>query len=112
MKYYHNPRCSTSRNGLALLESKGITPEIVKYMDEALTPHDLERLLDKMDLDAINLIRKKEALWKAEFADKELLDDELVLLMIEYPQLMERPILETDQSAAIGRPIENLLDIL
>jgi arsenate reductase len=112
MKYYHNTRCSTSRKGLELLNSKGITPEIIKYMDNPLTPEDLERLLEKLNMEAQDLIRTKEALWKAEFADKELMEDELILLMIEYPQLMERPIAETESSARVGRPIENLLEII
>lgn len=112
MKYYHNPRCSKSRAGLQLLESKGIAFEIVKYMEAAITPNALQDLLDKLDLDASDLLRTNETIWKTSFADKELTDDEVFLLLIEYPELMQRPILETETQACIGRPTENLLALL
>ncbi len=112
MKYYHNSRCRKSREGLALLEEKGLSPEVVEYMKEPLSPNELMDLLDKLDMAAIDLVRKKESVWKEEFQDKELDEEEIVLAMIEYPQLMERPILEHGQKAAIGRPSENLLEIL
>jgi arsenate reductase len=112
MHYYHNPRCKKSREGLQLLEEKGIQPEVILYMTESLSPMDLEDVLVKLDIDAEDLIREKEAVWKEEFKGKELSEDELVLAMIEYPQLMERPILVNGDKAVIGRPTENLLDII
>jgi arsenate reductase len=112
MDYYHNPRCKKSREGLQLLEEKGIQPEVILYMTEPLSPMDLEDILVKLDIDAEDLIRSKEAVWKEEFKDKELSEDELVLAMIEYPQLMERPILVNGDKAIIGRTTENLLDII
>ncbi|MGB0980288.1 MAG: arsenate reductase (glutaredoxin), partial [Croceimicrobium sp.] len=107
MRYFHNPRCSKSREGLAYLEEKGLKPELVLYMKEPLSPSDLETIIDALDIDALELIRKNESIWKKEFADKELEEDELILSMIEYPQLMERPILLNGDKAAIGRPKEN-----
>jgi arsenate reductase len=112
MHYYHNPRCKKSREGLQLLEEKGIQPEVILYMTESLSPMDLEDVLVKLDIDAEDLIREKEAVWKEEFKGKELSEDELILAMIEYPQLMERPILVNGDKAVIGRPTENLLDII
>lgn len=112
MKYYHNPRCQKSREGLALLEEKGHQPDLVLYMKDPLSPDQLFELLDKLDMDAEDLLRTKEKVWKEEFADKELSEDELVLAMIEYPQLMERPILESDDKAVLGRPPEKLLELL
>jgi len=108
MKYYHNARCAKSRQGLAYLQEKGLEPEIVLYMKEPLSPMELEDLLDALEMDARDLIRDKEAIWKDEFADKDLDENELILAMIEYPQLMERPILWNGDKAAIGRPTENL----
>lgn len=107
MKYYHNPRCSKSREGLAYLEEKGIAPEVVLYMNEPISPTELEDIIDALDIEASDLIRKKEAIWKEDFADKELEEDELILAMIEHPKLMERPILVNGNKAAIGRPKEN-----
>lgn len=112
MKYYHNPRCGKSREGLALLKEKGLEPEIVAYLKEPLTPTELEALLEKLDLSASQLIRTTESIWKEEFKDKELSDDELVLAMIEHPKLMQRPILENGDKAAVGRPPEKLLEIV
>lgn len=112
MDYYHNPRCKKSREGLQLLEEKGLQPEVILYMTEPLSPMDLEDILVKLNIDAEDLIRSKEAVWKEEFKDKELSEDELVLAMIEYPQLMERPILVNGDKAVIGRPTENLLEII
>lgn len=112
MKYYHNPRCAKSRSGLALLEEKGVRPEIIEYVKEPLRPDELDELLGKLNMSAAELIRTKEKVWKEEFKDKELTEDELILAMIEYPNLMERPILEKGDKAVVGRPTEKLLEIL
>lgn len=112
MKLYHNPRCQKSREALQLLHDKGLEPELVLYMKEPLVPHDLEELLGKLHIPAIDLVRVKEKVWKDEFVDKELTDDEVLLAMIEYPQLMERPILENGERAVVGRPPEKVLDIV
>lgn len=112
MNFYHNARCTKSREALQLLQDKNINPEIIEYMKEPLTPADLEDILDKLDMDAIDLVRKKEAIWKEEFADKELTEDEVILAMIEYPQLMERPILVNGDKAKVGRPPEDVLEIV
>lgn len=112
MKLYHNTRCSTSRGGLELLQGKGINPDIVEYMKEPLTPGELSDIIRMLDIDPMDLVRTKEKIWKEEFADKELSSDEVILTMIEFPQLMERPILVNGNKAAIGRPIEKLLEIV
>ena len=110
MKYYHNPRCGKSREGLALLREKGIEPQIVEYLKEPLTPSALEKLLEKLSLSAKELIRTNETIWKEEFKGKELTEDELILTMIEYTKLMQRPILESASKALVGRPPEKLLE--
>lgn len=112
MIYYHYNRCGKSRAGLALLQEKGHQPGIRHYMDEPLTPDELSELLTKLDLPAEALIRKEEKLWKEEYRELELSEDELILAMIEHPQLMQRPILATAEHAALGRPPELLLSIL
>lgn len=112
MRYYHNPRCAKSREGLQLLTDKKVVPEIVDYMKEPLTPAELSEVIDKLGISPEDLIRKKEKVWKEEYADKELTGEELILAMIEYPRLMERPILVNGDKAAIGRPPEDLLKIV
>ncbi len=91
---------------------KKIVPEIVDYMNEPLTPAELSEVIRKLGISATDLVRKKEKIWKEEFADKELSEEELVLAMIENPKLMERPILVNTDKAAIGRPPENLLEVI
>lgn len=112
MRYYHNPRCAKSREGLKLLTEKKLVPEIVDYMKEPITPAELNELINKLGISPDELIRKKEKVWKEEYADKELTGEELVLAMIENPRLMERPILVNGDKAAIGRPPANLLEIV
>ncbi|MGB0176347.1 MAG: arsenate reductase (glutaredoxin) [Owenweeksia sp.] len=112
MKLYHNPRCRKSREALELLNNRGLQPELVLYMKEPLMPTELQELLDKLNMQATELVRNKEDVWKEEFADKELTDEEVLLAMIEYPQLMERPILENGDKAIIGRPPEKVLEII
>ena len=113
IKIYHNPRCSKSRQTLALLQEKGCQPEVIEYLK---TPPDLatlEQLLNKLGLSPRELMRKKEAVYK------ELnLDDsghsraELIQAMVKSPILIERPIVVADERAAIGRPPESVLDII
>lgn len=112
MKYYHNKRCAKSREGLALLQEQGHEPEIVLYMEEALSVETLRGLLRKLNMKAEALVRTQEAVWKEEYRDKELSEEEILYAMLEEPRLMQRPILETEERAAVGRPPEALLSIL
>ena len=108
----HNPRCSKSRAGVTLLEEKGVEFEICKYLDEALTPDELGDILDKLGKRPLDIIRKNEEVYKSEFADKELSDEEWILAMLEYPRLIERPIVINGDKAVIGRPTEKIETIL
>jgi arsenate reductase len=109
---YHNPRCRKSREALNLLESSKLNFEIIDYQKQPLTEEKLRELLTKLGLEAKDLIRKGEALWKEQYRDKNLTENDLLALMLEHPRLMERPILETETSAVIGRPIEHCIDFL
>lgn len=110
---YHNPRCSKSRAAMELLTEKGIEVEVVKYLD---TPPDklmLTNILDMLKLDPRELMRKGEQEYKDNnLADESLSRDELIDAMIKFPKLMERPIVVKNGKAAIGRPIQNIIDIL
>lgn len=112
IKVYHNPRCGKSREALAYLDDKGQVYEVVDYMKTPITPNELTEVLDALDLDAEELIRKNEADWKEHFKDLELTEEEYVLAMIEYPKLMQRPIILKDQKAVIGRPKEEIDKLL
>jgi arsenate reductase len=81
-------------------------------MDGSLTADELKQLLEKLAMYPFELIRTNEQIWKNEFADKELDDNELVLTMIEFPQLMQRPIIEDDDRAIVARPPELINEMI
>ena len=110
---YHNPRCSKSRQTLALLEEKGITPDIVKYLETPPTAAELGDTLTMLGKEPRDAMRKKEDPYKANGLDDESLSrDDLIAAMVANPVLIERPIVVTNGKAAIGRPPESVLDIL
>lgn len=110
---YHNPRCSKSRAAMELLTDKGIEANVVKYLE---TPPDRTTIIDLLDmlgLEPRELMRKGEAEYKDNnLADENLTDDDLVDALVKYPKLIERPIVVKNGQAAIGRPIENIIEIL
>ena len=103
MKIYHNPRCSKSRQTLALLQENGVEPEVVLYLDNIMTANELSPM---------QLVRKGEVVWKEKYKGKELSDDQVIEAMIANPKLIERPIVVKDQSAVLGRPPENALELI
>ena len=111
MKIYHNPRCSKSRQTLALLEEKTTDFEIVEYLKTPLKFDDLELLLVKLEIRPIELVRKGEQIWKESYKGKDLSDDEIINAIVDNPKLMERPIVTTNTKAVIGRPPENVLNL-
>lgn len=112
MTVYHNPRCTKSRNACKLLSEKGIEFETVEYLKNPLTRKDLTGILKKLGIPASALIRKTEAVYKEHFKGKELSEEEWIAAMIEYPKLMERPIVVRGNKAVVGRPTENVLALL
>lgn len=113
MRYYHNPRCSKSRQALALLHERGIEPELVAYLDQPPSAETLRALLGKLGLPARSLMRQGEAIFKTLGLDDAGISDEaLIEAMAAHPILIERPIFENGARAVIGRPPENVLDIL
>lgn len=108
---WHNPRCSKSRETLALLADKGITPEVRLYLDDVPTADELRSALAILGLAAGELVRRKEALFKdLDLANAH--DDQLIDAMAAHPKLIERPIVFANGRAALGRPPENVLAIL
>ena len=110
---YHNPRCSKSRQTLALIEDKGIVPKIIDYLKAPSSVAELKRILKKLGLNARDIVRKGEPRYaELGLKDKHVGDDELLALMVETPILIERPIVVSGEKAAIGRPPEAVLRIL
>lgn len=112
-KIYHNPRCSKSRQTLALLQENGIQPEIIEYLSNPPSVAELTKVIDLLDIDPQDLMRKKEAEYKSAGLDnKDLSTNEQIKLMVANPKVIERPIVIGNGRAAIGRPPESILELL
>ena len=110
---YHTPRCSKSRGALELLEARGLAPNVVRYLETPLDAAQLEALLGKLGISARQLLRTGEDEYKTlNLADASLSEAQLMAAIAAHPKLMERPILATADKAVIGRPPENILEIL
>jgi arsenate reductase len=110
---YHNPRCSKSRETLAMIEGKGIKPTVVEYLKTPPTAKELKSLLARLGMKPRDLMRKKEAPYKDLGLESERLSDEaLIQAMVENPVLIERPIVVKGEKVALGRPPEAVLKIL
>ncbi len=112
-RIFHNPRCSKSRQTLELLQQKGIEPEIIRYLETPQTEHELLHILDLLGCEPRELMRTKEAEYREQGLDNpDLSREALIRAMANTPKLIERPIVLANGKAAVGRPPENVLDIL
>ena len=110
---FHNPRCSKSRAAMDLLTEKGIQANVMKYLETPPDKESLENILDMLGIEPRDLMRKGERAYKDNnLADESLTRDQLIDAMLKFPSLIERPIVIKNGKAAIGRPIENIIDIL
>ncbi len=110
---YHNPRCSKSRATLALLEEHSVVPTVVEYLSTPPDPATLNRLLGMLGLSPRELMRRKEAVYAdLGLGDDDLSDDALIEAMVANPILIERPIVVAGDRAVIGRPPENVLELI
>jgi arsenate reductase len=111
MKIYHNPRCSKSRNTLAIIESKTSVIEIIDYIKNPIKFEEINLIIEMLKIKAISLVRINESIWREHYKGKEMTDDEVIKAIIKHPKLMERPIVTTNKKAIIGRPPENVLSL-
>jgi arsenate reductase len=110
---FHNPRCSKSRQTLALLEGSGVVPEVVLYLETPPSIADLKQVLAKLSMAPRELMRKGEAEYKDnDFKNDSLSDADLLAAMVKFPKLIERPIVIKGDKAKIGRPPESVLELL
>ncbi|MDH5513168.1 MAG: arsenate reductase (glutaredoxin) [Gammaproteobacteria bacterium] len=110
---YHNPRCSKSRQALALLEKRGIRPRIIEYLVTPPTEAELKSLLKRLGITPRELLRTKEEEYKKAKLDRpDVTDAEIIRALVKHPRLMERPIVVNGDKAALGRPPENVLKII
>lgn len=110
---YHNPRCSKSRASLALLREHDVEPEIVEYLKTPPDEAALKQLLKKLKMNAGEVIRKNESIYKELGLDRDsVTQDELIAAIASHPILLQRPIAVTGDRAALGRPPEKVLDLI
>lgn len=112
LKIYHNPRCRKSREALAYLNDQKMSVEVINYLQNPLEEEELKNVLAQLQIPALDLIRKNEAIWKTDFKGKDWEEEALIKAMLEHPKLMERPIISNGKSAVIARPIEKLHSFL
>jgi len=112
MKIYHNPRCRKSREGVQYLSDKGIEFKIIEYLKNKISEKKMKSLLTKLNISPIDLIRKNEIFWKENYNTKDLSEKQIIKLLCNHPKLMERPIIETEYKAVLGRPKENIDNLI
>ncbi len=108
----HNSRCGKSREALKVLEESGKEFDVREYLKEPLTKAELKEILKKLNLKPIDIVRTNEEEWKANFKGKDLSDDEVLQAMIDYPKLIQRPIVTDEKAGVLGRPKELVEDFI
>ena len=110
---YHNPKCSKSRKALEIIKSKNIEPIIILYLANKLSKAEVKNLLSKLRLSIRDILRIGEDEYKKNnLKNENLSDDELIEFLIKFPKLLQRPIVVKNSKAVIGRPPENILNLL
>ncbi|MGE6659714.1 arsenate reductase (glutaredoxin) [Pseudomonas sp. NPDC077408] len=110
---YHNPRCSKSRIALELLEQRGLSPSVIRYLETPPSAAELKQILAKLGISPRQLLRSGEEEYRTlNLADPTLTDGQIIDAMVAHPKLIERPILVAGDVAVIGRPPEKVLEIL
>ena len=112
IQIFHNPRCSKSREALNILQEQNVSVEVIEYLNGDLKKSTLESVLKKLKISAFDLLRKGEDDYKNFVKGKELSENEVVGLMIQYPKLIERPIVINGDKAIVGRPPSLVLDLI
>ena len=108
LQILHNPRCGKSRNCLTFYTQLNIPFQIINYIDNPLSEKDLKELVKKLNSNPIDLVRQKETIWKENYKNKSLTDQEIINTLSKHPILIERPIVIKGDEAIIGREIEKL----
>ncbi len=108
MTIYHNPRCRKSREGLDILKASGKEFEIIEYLKHPISEEKLREIIEKLQINPLDLVRKNEAIWKSDFKGKSMTDQQIISAMVRHPKLIERPIVVKGNRAVVGRPSEKI----
>ena len=109
---YHNARCSKSRAACQLIAERGVPATVINYLDTPPSRDELRALLAKLGMAATDLVRRSEPAYQDLYAGRTLSEDEWITALATHPILIERPIVETDKGAVVGRPLERVLDVI
>ncbi len=109
---FYNPRCSTCRNALGMLNERGCEVKLIEYLKDVPTEKELKEVVKKLGLKPQDLLRKKEPLFKENYKDKQLTDAQWLKVMTENPILIERPVAIYGNKAVIGRPAERVVELV
>ena len=109
---YHNPRCRKSREAIQLLEKKKLNFKVVKYLEQNFDKKSLGKVLNIIGKKPSDALRKNEEIWKKQLNVENIGEDEILELMIQYPKLIERPIVVYGDKGIMARPLENLIDFI
>ena len=109
---YHNSRCSKSRLGVELLEKSGKNFKIIKYLETGFNKTQIKEIIRLLDIEPIELVRKNETVWKENYKGRSLTNDQVIEAMVKHPKLIERPVVVNNRKAVIGRPTEQILNII
>ena len=109
---YHNPRCSKSRQAKAILDEQGVDYTVVEYLKDIPTKEEFKKVLMKLNLKPQDILRKGEAVYKEKFKTAQFTEEEWIEVMLEYPKLIERPIVIKQNKAIVARPPEQVLELL
>jgi len=112
IKIYHNPRCSKSRCAIGFLEESNNDFEVIEYLKDTPSTEELKALLKKLGMKAEDILRKGESVFKENFKGKKLSEEEWIEAMIQYPKLIERPIVVRGNKAVVARPTEKIKNLL
>lgn len=112
MDIYHNPRCSKSRETLALIQNAGREVDVIEYLKDPPSEKELQTIVAKLGMKAADLVRKGEDLYKEKFKGKELTEEQWIKALVKHPVLIERPIVVSGSKAVLGRPPENVKKLL
>ncbi len=112
VEIWHNPRCSKSRQTLALIEDQGINPKVRLYLQDPPTDVELRETIKALGLSAFELIRRGEQAYREANLSKDDPEDKLIAAMVQFPKLIERPVVRVGDKAVLGRPPETVLELL
>lgn len=108
----HNPRCGKSRNCIAYITESNVSFEVINYLENPLTEQEIILLAKKLNIKPIDLVRQKEVIWKDNYKDKSVTDNQIINALAKHPFLLERPIIIDGNIAIIGREKDKIRDFI